>query len=147
MKKESLWYPSAFFTKDKTNNLLTLVKVGSTKYFKLLFWVWLVIYDLYLFHITVLLNPDINFSKSFLPFYFDKVTTGTYNFVSVVWNSNLVGGLFVAAISAKTQFFHQFKISSIPQLINGIFKVLQKLLKYFSGIKTSVLFLPTMFAW
>ena len=41
-------------------------------------------------------------------------------------------------ISAKTQFFYQVKINSTAQLINGIFKALQKLPKRFSGIKTFV---------
>ena len=71
-----------------------------------------------------------------MSFSFGKVTTWTYNFVSVIWNSNPVGGLFAAAISAKTQSLDQVKISSISQLINGIFKVSQKLLKCFSGITT-----------
>ena len=72
-----------------------------------------------------------------------------------VWNSNPVvvaipgGSLLVpatlAVISIKTQFFDQVKINSISQLINGIFKVFQKLLKGFSGITTSVSFLPTLF--
>ena len=39
-------------------------------------------------------------------------------------------------ISAKTQFLDQVKISSTSQLISGIFKLLQKLLKCFSGITT-----------
>ena len=71
--------------------------------------------------------------------------------MSVIWNSNPVGatiaGLSPCAvftvISSKTQFFDQVKINSISQLINGIFKVLQKLLEFFIGITTSVLFLPT----
>ena len=85
-------------------------------------------------------------SKSFLSFSFDQETTGMYNLVSVIWNSNPVGALFAAVISVKTQFFDQFKINSTSQLINGIFKALQKLLKCFSGITTSVLFLPILFA-
>ena len=78
-------------------------------------------------------------------FSFDKVTTGTYNFMSFVWNSNPVGGLFATVRSAKTQFFGQVKSNSTSQLINGIFKFLQKLLKCFSGITISVSFLPTLF--
>ena len=46
---------------------------------------------LYLFHFIVLLNPIFNCSKDFVSFSFDKVTTGTYNFVSVILNSNPVG--------------------------------------------------------
>ena len=82
----------------------------------------------------------------FFFFFFDKVTTGTYYFVPVIWNSYPVGGLFATVISAKTQFFGQVKINSTSQLINGILKLLQKLLKCFSGIATSVSFLPTLFA-
>ena len=74
--------------------------------------------------------------------------------MSVILNSNPVGGTiagllpcaFLLVISAKTQFFDQVKINSTSQLINGIFKLLQKLLKCFSGITTLVSFLPTLFA-
>ena len=52
-----------------------------------------------------------------------------------------IGGLPTCAtltvISAKTQFLDQVKINSTSQLINGIFKALQKLLKCFNGITTS----------
>ena len=64
-----------------------------------------------------------------MSFSFDKVTTGTCNFVSIILKSKPVDGLFATAISAKTQFFDQIKINSTSQLINGIFKALQKLLK------------------
>ena len=113
-----------------------------------------IICDLYLSHFIVLLNPDFNCSKSFISFSFDKVTTGTYNFVSVILNF-ASGGAAIAGsspyasfvvISAKTQFLDQVKINSTSQLISGIFKLLQKLLKCFSGITTSVSFLPTLFA-
>ena len=83
---------------------------------------------------------------------FDKVTTGTYIFVSVISKSNSVGATIAgltsgfAILSVKTQFSDHVKINSSSQLINGIFKLLQKLLKCFSGITTSVLFLPTLFA-
>ena len=60
-----------------------------------------------------------------MPFSFDKVTTG-HKFFSFNSNSNPVGGLFAAVILAKTQFFDQVKINSTSQLINGIFKALQK---------------------
>ena len=43
---------------------------------------------------------------------------------------------FLVVISDKTQFSDQVKINSTLQLINGIFKLFQKLLKCFSGIKT-----------
>ena len=74
----------------------------------------------------------------------DKVTTGTYNFVTFVLNiapeGTAIAGLapcaILAVISAKTQFLEQVKINSTSQLINGIFKALHKLLKFLSGITT-----------
>ena len=79
-----------------------------------------------------------------MSFSFDKVTTGTYNFVSAILNvapdGAAIAGLLPSAslvvISAETQFLDQFKINSVSQLINGIFKAPQKLLKCFSGITT-----------
>ena len=72
----------------------------------------------------------------------------------VILNSNRVSatiaGLLPCAaltvISAKTQFLDHVKINYTSQLISGIFKLFQKLLKCFSGITTSVSFLPTLFA-
>ena len=56
----------------------------------------LAISDLSLFYSTVLLNLVFNCSKSFLSFLVDKVTTGTYNVVSVILNVAFVG-LSIAA--------------------------------------------------
>ena len=76
-----------------------------------------------------------------MSFSFDKVTTGTYNFVSFILNVAPDGATIASSalaftvISAKTQFLEQVKINSSSQLINGIFKPLQKLLKCFSWIK------------
>ena len=48
---------------------------------------------------------------------------------------NLVAAMAsLPALLNITQFVDQFKISSISQLINGIFSDLQKLLKCFNGI-------------
>ena len=77
-----------------------------------------------------------------MSFSFDKVTTGTYNFVSVILNVAPDGAAIAGSASAstvipaKTQFLDQVKINSTSQLINRIFKLLQKLLEYFSGITT-----------
>ena len=68
---------------------------------------------------------------------FDKLTTGTYSFVSVILNSNPVGAT-IAGLSSKTQFFDEVKTNSISQLISDIFILFQKLLKCFSGITTLV---------
>ena len=102
---------------------------------------------MYLIHFIVLLNPVFNCSKRFVSFSFDKVTTGTYNFVSflldVAPDGASIAGLSSSAslvvISAKTQFLDQVKVNCPSQLINGIFKLLQKLLKCSSGTTTFAL--------
>ena len=88
-----------------------------------------------------------------MSFSFDKVTTRTYDFISIISNVISAGGIiagllpraFLLVISAKTQFFDQVKINSTSQLSNGMFKAFQKLLKCFRGRTTSVSFLPTLF--
>ena len=78
-----------------------------------------------------------------MSFSFDKVTTGTYHSVSVIVNvapdgATIAGSASASTvISAKTQFLYQVRIISTSQLVNGISKFLQKLLKYFNGITTS----------
>ena len=80
-----------------------------------------------------------------MSFSFDKVTTGMYNFVSVIFSvapdvatiAVVLPSASVVVKSAKPERPDQVKISSILQLISGIFKVLHKLLKCFSGITTS----------
>ena len=59
-----------------------------------------------------------------MSFSFDKVTTGRYNFVSVILNVasdeatiTVIAAAFTV-ISAKTQFLDQVKINSTSQLIN-----------------------------
>ena len=76
---------------------------------------------MYSFHFTVLLNYDFNYSKSFLLFSVKKLTTGTYTFEYVIWNSNPVGATIVGGsllfsavltvISAKAKFLDQVKIT------------------------------------
>ena len=74
-----------------------------------------------------------------MSFLFDKVTTGTYSFVSVTLNvapdGTTIAGLAraFAVVLAKTKFLDHVKISSTSQLIKGIFKLFQKLLICFSG--------------
>ena len=98
-----------------------------------------------MFHVIALLNPVFDRFKSLLSFSADKVTTGTYNFVSFILNvvfggeSSLCSGLgpSVAVINpcsklVITQFAEQFKVKDTSQLINGISSVLQKLSKYYN---------------
>ena len=73
--------------------LITSPNVESIKQFKLLVLVCWVSSDLYLFHLIVLLNPVFNCSNNLLSSWVDKVTTGTYNFVSLILNVAPVGAL------------------------------------------------------
>ena len=74
--------------------------------------------------------------------------------MSVIQNSNPVGGTIAVTagsalrwvspvvISSKTQYLGQSKINSISQLIKGISKLLQKLIKCLNDTTISVSFLP-----
>ena len=74
--------------------------------------------DLYLFHLIVLLNPDLSWPKSLLSFPADKVTTGTYNLQSVILKIAPVGLLILVAVEAAillalltiTRFSLQIKV-------------------------------------
>ena len=85
------------------------------------------IFVCYSFQYTGLLNPSSNSFTNFTLSLLDKVRIGPYNFVYVILN-------VVSAIVDITQSLLQFNSRWILQLINGISKDLQKLLKYFSGI-------------
>ena len=61
---------------------------------------------------------------------FDKVTTGTYNFVSLIINT-----ASPAPVDNTHSFFY-VKFNLILQLIKGISNDLKKLLKYFNGTTT-----------
>ena len=96
-----------------------------------------VVLDWNLFQLTVFLKHDNNCFNSFRLSWVDKVTTGTWNFVSGIVN---VRSWFAAVPANKDNFFDQVYIRLIPQLNNGISSVLQKLLRYFSGTITSASF-------
>ena len=100
-----------------------------------------------------LLNPVFNCSKSFLSSSVDKVTTGTYNFISAILNVTFVGLSIAAtagsasefaslvALLVNTKFSVHVKIRFISQLINGTFNVLQKLLNVLMAQQFQLLFL------
>ena len=114
--------------------------------------VWLVISDLYLFHLILLLNLDFNCSNKLLSSSVDKVTTGTYNVVSAILNVAFVGSSIAATAGSasgssslvvllvNTQLSDHVKIRFTSQLINGVSSVLQKLLKCFNGTTISTYF-------
>ena len=102
--------------------------------------VYLVISDLYLFHLTVLLNYDFSCFKNLLSISVDRVTTDTCNFASFILNvafdgvfitgiaGSALGLLAVCVIiSIKTQFLDQVKVRDTLQLLKGMSKVLQQL--------------------
>ena len=84
----------------------------------------------------------------------DKVTTRKYNFVFFILNIAFVGACIAClpglspwgalvvfvVILVKTQFLDHVKVKDTLQLIKGMSKVLQKLLKYFNGTITSRFF-------
>ena len=90
--------------------------------------------DSYLFQLIVILKPDLNSWSNFALSWVHKVTTGT-NFVSPI-------------AEEITQSLDHVKMRLTSQLINGISRVLQKLLKYFNGISIWILpVLPLLSIW
>ena len=77
----------------------------------------------------------------------DKMTTGIYNFVSLIVRIILLelASLLSAPIADKTQYFVHLSFSSTLPLISSISRVLQKLIKYFNGTTIDT-FLKTPFA-
>ena len=87
-----------------------------------------------MFQLVTLLKPDLNCYNNFSLSSVDKVTTGTYKFVPVILNFPSPRELII------TQFVDHIKFELTPQLIKGISRVLQKLLKYFNGTIISTSF-------
>ena len=89
------------------------------------------------FQLTDLSNPLLRCFDSFWLSLVDKVTTGTYNFVSLIVKIMLLSSLLPLALSApatdKTQCFVHLSSNSTLELINRISSDLQKLLKYFNS--------------
>ena len=125
---------SFWFSKDNTKSLFTPWKLGIIKWFKYLFWINVFIFDSYLFQLIVLLKPDFNYWSNFALSCVDKVTTRAYSFVSVILH-------FVCPFAEEiTQVGDHVKVKLTSQLISGISRVLQKLLKYFNGTIISTSF-------
>ena len=99
--------------------------------FKLLLTASVVIFDLYLFHIISLLNPDFRLVNNLTSSSLDKITTGTYNLQSFIASVAPVGALSLlppqmslCSKLAITQFLSHFNSKDTSQLINGIFSAL-----------------------
>ena len=102
-------------------------KLGSIKRSKHGFGACTDTFSWYFFQLIVLLKLDFNFSSNLILSWVDKVTTGTYSYVSVIAN-------VVAFVSLdNTHLLDQVKMRLISQLIKDISRILQKLLKYFNG--------------
>ena len=104
--------------------------------FKLLLASSVVIFDLYLFHIISLLNPNFKLVNNLISSSLDKVTTGTYNLQSVMLSvapvgalSLTTGGLASTCLRSKLVISsNHFSSKNTSQLINGIFSALQNYL-------------------
>ena len=80
-----------------------------------------------MFQLVVLLKPDFICWSNFALSWVDKVTTGTRSFVSVIVNLPWPVELVIIQVDDHVQK----RLTS--QLNNGIWRVLQELLKYFNG--------------
>ena len=104
----------------------------------MLFLVSLVNSDLNLFHLKVLLNPVLNCSKVFCHFQLIKSQP--------CWIISLSCSCSFCCNISQTQFSDQFKVKNTSQLIKGMSKRLQKLLKCFNGTTISSFFLVFVFS-
>ena len=64
----------------------------------MLFFDWFDIFDMYLFHVIVLLNPAFNYSNNLLLSQFERVTTGTCNLAWVILIVTFLGA-FIAGLA------------------------------------------------
>ena len=110
------------FSKNKTKSLFAPCKLGLTKWFKYLFCANVFGSDWYLFQLIVFLKPGYNCWSNFALSWVDKVTTGIQGFLSVIVNLPFPVELVM------TQVDDHVKKRLTSQLINGISRVLQKLL-------------------
>ena len=90
-----------------------------------------VTFDWYLFQLIALLKPDFNCCN--------KVTTETLRFLSLIVNTDIWSAIGASIIYQSVE---QVRIRLISRLINGISRVLQKLLKYFNGTIILTSFVP-----
>ena len=93
----------------------------------------------YLFQLTTLLKPEFICSNNFALFCIDTVTTGTYNLASLIANVPIPVELVI------TEVDDHVNIKIISQLIKGISRAFQKLVKYLIGAIISISFsLPSI---
>ena len=105
---------SPSFSNVELKSLLTPWKLSSTKWFRFGFCANNYGFDNYLFQLITLLKPDYNCWSSLELSCVDKVTTGTYSFVSVIVNVPTPVELVIRQVDdhVKRRF--------TSQLINGI---------------------------
>ena len=110
----SLWFI------DKAKCLFISWKLGSIKKYKYQLILSLDTFGWYLFQIIVLLKPDFNYSRCFALEH--KVL---YQLLKILW-------LELLHEQPITHFSEQFRSTLTSQLIKGISRVPQKLLRYFN---------------
>ena len=84
------------------------------------------------------MNPDFHCCNNFTLSLVHKVTTGTQRSVSVI------AKVVTRFPLEMTKFADQVRIRLILQLIKGISRVLQKLLKYFNGTVISAFLISSL---
>ena len=117
----------------KQKSLFTPWKLWSIKKSKYWFGAFcVVVFYWYWLQFIVHLNPGFNSYNNFALYWVDNVKNGTWKFVSVIEN---VISSFSAALYI-TEFLDQVRMRLVLPFINNIWRVLQKLLKYFNDTIT-----------
>ena len=104
------------------------------KWFKYWFGAYVFGSNLQLFQLIVFLKPDFNWWSSFALSSVHKAPTGTWSFVSVIANLPEPVELVITRVDDHV------KMKLTSQIINGISRVLQKLLRCFNSTIIAVSF-------
>ena len=134
---------------------MALINIGSIRYCKLLFLVWLDISNLYLFHLILRLNPVFSCCNNLLSSWVERVTTGIQFSIChlecyTCWSIYCWSCWIVTLCSNSRLRCHisqntvtntdHVTIRFTSQLSDGISRVLQKLFEYFNGTTISTSF-------
>ena len=120
-----------FHCLNKPKYLLTATNFDLRKYLYSFIAFSFSLFVLYLSHYSDLSNPWLkNFASLWLPFT-DKVTTGLYNFLSLILKIIFLelASAFLTPVAAKTHCFVHLSFNLTFQLTNGISRELPKLVR------------------
>lgn len=111
--KVIIFMPSSacFIFQQSHKNYVDSLETWTSQVTRLWSWSRCGLFAQYLFQVIVLLNPGLNFCRSFVLYWVDRITPGTQSFVFRILN--VLGPVELVI----TQFANQVSRKSIPQII------------------------------